>query len=163
MESKKLKKDAINVGIVGYPNTGKSSLINLLAGRHSARVSSEAGHTKGIQKIKISKGLYLIDTPGVIPQKEKLYTTDKSIHSQIGAVTWDKVGEPDMVIFRLMKEYSEIFEKHYKIDTKGNSEMLIENLGRRWNFLQKGNQVDEIRTAKKILKDWQEGKIRIYS
>src|SRR3989338_6954643 len=53
MQVKKIKKDIVNIGVIGYPNTGKSSIINLLAGRSVSRTSSEAGFTKGIQKIKI--------------------------------------------------------------------------------------------------------------
>ncbi len=162
MELKKIKKDLINVGIIGYPNTGKSSLINLLVGRSVSRTSSEAGFTKGIQKLKISNGVYLVDTPGIIPPAEK--THEQRVlarHSQIGAITWDRAKDPQMVVNMIMQEYLGILEKHYRIDAKGDSEVLIEKLGRRSNYLKKGNLVDENRTAKKILKDWQEGKIRV--
>ncbi|MFH1510228.1 MAG: GTPase, partial [Candidatus Woesearchaeota archaeon] len=56
------------VGVVGYPNTGKSTLINALKGRHSAPTSSVSGYTKGVQKIAVSDKLMLIDTPGVIEE-----------------------------------------------------------------------------------------------
>lgn len=163
IEASRLKKDIVNIGIVGYPNTGKSSLINLLVGRKAARTSSEAGYTKGIQKIKISKGIYLIDTPGIIPLYEKSQTNRELVvkHSQIGAITWDRTKNPDMVVFRLMGEYPKLLEKYYGIDANGDSEVLIEQLGRKFHYLKKGNEVDEMRTAKHILKDWQEGKIRI--
>ena len=61
-EAKKINKDAINVGIIGYPNTGKSSLINILIGHSSAKVSPVSGFTRAIQKIKLSKGIYLISS-----------------------------------------------------------------------------------------------------
>ena len=57
IESKKLKQESVNVGVIGYPNTGKSSLINLLTRKSDVKTSSEEGYTKGMQKIKISKGL----------------------------------------------------------------------------------------------------------
>ena len=163
IESKKLKQESVNIGIVGYPNTGKSSLINSLTGKSAAKTSSEAGYTKGMQKIKLSKGLYLIDTPGIIPNLEKFSKNIKNLvkHSHIGAVTWDKVKDPDLVVDKLMKESPGVIEKHYKIDTKMDSELLIEKLGKKLNYLKKGNLVDEVRTAKQILRDWQEGKIRI--
>ncbi|MFW5852544.1 MAG: GTPase, partial [Nanoarchaeota archaeon] len=44
----------ISVGIVGYPNTGKSSLISTLVGRSKAKSSSESGFTKGLKKIRLS-------------------------------------------------------------------------------------------------------------
>lgn len=163
IEAKKIGKDVIYVGVLGYPNVGKSSIINLITGRSSARTSPEAGYTKGIQKIKLSTGLYLIDTPGIIPLSEKSSQNIKDLtkHSQIGAITWDKTRDPDMVVHYLMKDNLGLLEKYYEIDIEeGDSEMLIEELGKKWNYKKKGNEVDEKRTAKKILKDWQEGKIK---
>ncbi len=161
MSAKRLNLDEVSIGIIGYPNVGKSSLINFLTGRSSARTSPEAGYTKGIQKIKLSKGFYLIDTPGIIPPLEKASINQEHLvkHSQIGAITWDKTKNPDLVVSKLMEEYPDILEKHYKIQAKGDSEILIEKLGKKLNYLKKGNFVDEERVAKKILKDWQEGKI----
>ena len=163
MQVKKIRKDVVNVGIVGYPNTGKSSLINLLVGKSVARTSSEAGFTKGIQKIRISKGVYLIDTPGIIPVAEKTHGNRKLLakHTKIGATTWYKAKEPDVIVFELMKEYPGILESHYKVEADGDVEVLIETLGRRFHYLKKGNEVDEDRTAKHILREWQEGKIRV--
>jgi ribosome biogenesis GTPase A len=164
MQAKKLGKEVTNVGVVGYPNTGKSSIINLLTGRSSAKTSPEAGYTKGIQKIKLSTNLYLIDTPGVIPMSEKYSTKldHSEKHSQIGAITWDKTKNPGMVVHYLMKDNPNLLEKYYGIKIKdGDSENLIESLGQKLNYKLKGNEVDEKRTAKKILKDWQEGKIKI--
>jgi ribosome biogenesis GTPase A len=160
MEAKKLNQDSVNIGIVGYPNTGKSSLTNYLTGKSSAKTSPEAGYTKGIQKIKLSTGLYLIDTPGIIPLLEKSSKDKKNLvkHSHIGAITWDKTKSPDLVIDRLMKEYKGVLEKHYKIEAKGDSEILIEELGKKLHYLKKGNLIDETRVSKQILKDWQEGK-----
>ncbi len=162
IESRKLKKDTVNIGIIGYPNTGKSSLINFLTGRSGARTSSEAGYTKGIQKLKISKGVYLIDTPGIIPVFEKSSMSRELIakHAQIGAITWDRTRNPDMIVLKLMQEYPNLLEKYYKINAEGDTEFLIESLGKRLNFLKKGGEVDEMRTAKQILREWQEGKIR---
>lgn len=163
MESKKLKKEVINVGVIGYPNSGKSSLINLMVGKSVTKSSPEAGYTKGIKKIRISEGLYLIDTPGVIPVSEKVRDSgEKKVkHSEIGAITWDKVKDPDRVVAKIMKEYPQLVEEHYGIYAEGDSETLMEELGRKLNYLGKGNIVDEFRTAKKILKDWQEGVIKI--
>lgn len=162
IEAKKLGKKIVNIGIIGYPNTGKSSVINFLAGRAPARISSEAGYTKGIQKVRLSSDLYVIDTPGIIPFYEKSKTNRELVakHSQIGAITWDKTKNPDLVVSKIMKEYPNLLENYYSIDAKGDSEILIEQLGRKFHYLIKGGQVDEMRTAKQILRDWQEGKIR---
>lgn len=161
-EAKKLHMDSVNIGVIGYPNTGKSSLINILAGRSSAKVSSESGYTKSIQKIKLSNGLYLIDTPGIISLKENKTIKENLVkYSQIGAVAWNKIKQPDIIISELIKEYPDVLEKYYQINAKGDSELLIGELGKRLNYLKKGKKIDEIRTAKQILRDWQEGKIRV--
>ena len=162
IEVKKMKKDIVNVGIIGYPNTGKSSLANILVGKSVSKTSSEAGFTHGIHKLKILPGVYLIDTPGIIPPAEKTYGQRLMMkHTKIGAVTWHKAKDPDVIIFELMKEYRGILEAYYGIDVEGDVEVLIETLGRKLHYLKKGNVVDEDRTAKHILREWQEGKIRV--
>ncbi|MCX6749474.1 MAG: 50S ribosome-binding GTPase [Candidatus Pacearchaeota archaeon] len=161
-EAEKINSETVNIGIIGYPNTGKSSLINFLTGKHVSRTSPEAGHTHGIQKLKIGDGLYLIDTPGIIPMDEKTHKTNEllSKHSQIGAITWDRTKNPEMVVHLIMQEYPGVLENHYKIDACGNSEILLDALGKRFHFLKKHGLVDDVRTAKQVLKEWQEGKIR---
>lgn len=163
IQAKKLDKEAVSVGVVGYPNTGKSSIINLLIGKSVARTSTEAGFTKGLQKIKLSSGLYLIDTPGIIPLDENSTTVRKDLikHSEIGVRTWDKMKEPEMVVNSLVMKNPGVFENYYKINAQGDSGVLIEELGRKIHCLKKGNLVDSDRVARKILRDWQEGKIRV--
>ncbi len=56
---------------IGYPNVGKSSLINLLAGRKAAHVSPVAGTTKNIQWVRISDELLVSDYRGMFPKREK--------------------------------------------------------------------------------------------
>lgn len=157
------EKPDVNVGIIGYPNSGKSSMINLLAGRVVSRTSPEAGYTKGLQKIRLAEGLYLIDTPGIIPDFEKTSGNPDARIKQayLGSITWDRTKNPEMVIAKIDEEFPGLIEKHYEISANGDTEEIIEKLGRRLNYLKKGNKVDEQRTAKKIIKDWQEGKIRI--
>ncbi len=65
------KGDKATVGIIGYPNTGKSSVINAIKGKKSAPVSSQAGQTKGVQKLRVTKKIVLLDSPGVIPFENK--------------------------------------------------------------------------------------------
>ncbi|MBI5553221.1 MAG: 50S ribosome-binding GTPase [Candidatus Diapherotrites archaeon] len=55
------------VAFVGYPNCGKSSLINFLCGRHSAKTSSIAGFTRGEQRVRASENLFVLDSPGILP------------------------------------------------------------------------------------------------
>ena len=160
---KQEEKAKVNVGIVGYPNTGKSSLINILSGRSSAKVGAEAGFTKGIQKIKLSTGIILLDSAGVIPGKEYSSSDSKLIskNAKVNARSYSQIRDPEQVVSDLMLEFPGVFEENYKIDAHGDSEILLEEIGRKKNFLLKGGKVDIDRAAKIVLKDWQEGKIMI--
>jgi ribosome biogenesis GTPase A len=170
IEAKKINREKeqtdnqkITVGIIGYPNTGKSSLINSLIGKSSAGVGSDAGFTKSMQKIKLSQGIVLMDSPGIIPEKE--YSPQDrekiSMHTRLGARSYSQVREPDLVVASLMKDYSNVLDKFYGIGSKGDSEILIKELGKKRGFLKKGGEVNEDVTARLILKDWQTGKIKL--
>ena len=166
--AKKIVKPAddlgkIIVGVIGYPNTGKSSLINILIGRKIAGTGAEAGFTKGVQKIKLSEEIILLDSPGVIPD-EKYSSEDKAkiaSHTKLSARTYSRVKDPELVVASLMEEFPGIIEKYYKIKAKGNSEILLEELGKSKNLFSKGGEVDFDRTSRHILREWQEGKIKI--
>jgi len=165
-EAEKIKKDGFeknSVGVIGYPNTGKSSMINLLIGKKSAGTGAVAGFTKGLQKLRLTKDIHLIDSPGVIPIDEYSTTMQKTMnqHGKLGARSYDKIKDPEIVVADLMKKFPKPLEKFYKVKAGGNSEILIEDVGRKKNFLKKGNEVDVDKTARAILKDWQEGKIVI--
>lgn len=160
IESNNLKKETVNIGIVGYPNTGKSSVINSLVGRASARTSPESGFTKGIQKIKISDNLFIFDTPGVIPDKDiEMNKTSKLV--KIGVKGYDRIKDPEMHVAELIKLNPDLFDKFYSIDAKGDSEKLIEFVGRKKHWLKRGDEVDTDRTSRFILRDWQENKLSL--
>ncbi len=143
------------VGILGYPNVGKSSLINALSGRGSARTSSESGYTKGVQKIRVDSKILLIDSPGVFPNKEK----DNAKHAKIGAIDYAKVKDPEVAALQLIQEERETILKYYNI-ADGNDDEVLENIGKKINKLAKGGHADLEATARYILKEWQTGKIR---
>lgn len=164
IEAKKIKYfPKVNIGVIGYPNTGKSSLINVLTGTSAAKTAAEPGFTKGIQKVRLSKNLFILDTPGVIPERRYSMQDTKKMaeHAKVSARGYDKVKEPEFVVHELMQQYPGLLEKFYNINAKGSSEEIIEQLGRKKHFLLKGNNVDTDRTARLILKDWQDGKIKV--
>ncbi|MFH1308092.1 MAG: GTPase [archaeon] len=164
IEAKRIKnpeQEKVTVGVIGYPNTGKSSVINILIGRSSAKTGAEPGFTKGIQKLKLSPGILLLDSPGVIPKKEYSSIHYKQItqHTKVGARSYSQVKDPEMIIANLMKEFPGAIEKYYTLQENEDSEILLDELGKKWGFLRKGGEIDTDRTARRILKHWQEGLI----
>ena len=169
-EAKKVNKEKdeeesrkVVVGIIGYPNTGKSSLINSLIGKSSAGVGSDAGFTKSMQKIKLSQDVVLMDSPGIIPEREYAPQDREkiSLNARLGARSYSQLREPEMVIVTIVRDYPNLLEKFYKTDAKGDAEKLLEELGKRKGFMKKGGEVNEDTTARLILKDWQSGKIKL--
>ena len=159
IEASRINFSQIRVGVIGYPNVGKSSIINLLVGRQSAGTASEAGFTKGMQKVKLAENIFLIDTPGIIPSKENC-EQGFAKHVIINSRNYDKVHDPEFVVLTLMKQFPGVVEKFYKLRVKNDPDAFIEKLGRKKAFLVKGNEVDVDRTSRLILKDWQEGKMQ---
>ena len=154
--------EGIRVGVIGYPNTGKSSVINLLIGKASAKTGSEAGFTKGIQKLKLSEGIYLLDSPGVIPA-EKYSMVDKEKIAQqvkVGGTSYNQVKNPELALNEIVKSDKRALEKFYKIKFD-DAEDLIEIIGKKKGFLKKGGEVNSDWVSRAILKDWQLGSIEV--
>jgi len=148
----------VRVGVLGYPNVGKSSLINALKGRGAAKTSSTSGFTKHIQKIRTS-GIVLLDTPGVIPFNEK----DSLKHNIIGTIDHNKEKNPDVVAMQLMEKFPGLIEKFYGIkfnaDLNNDLEETLETIALKRNLVAKGSKPDVMRASRMILSDWQNGLI----
>ena len=142
------------IGVVGYPNVGKSSIINALKGRGSARTSPEAGFTKGAQNIRVSKDFFVIDTPGVIGKGK-----DQEELVLIGAKNPYAIKDPDLAVIKLIENNPGLIEKKYGVAIKKDKEEVIEEIALKLNFKKKGNLADTERASKMILSDWINGKI----
>jgi len=150
-------KEAI-VGVLGYPNTGKSSLINAIRGKKSAPTSPQAGYTKGIQKIRVSRDIVLLDTPGVIPYQEK----DESKHAFMASLSPNQVKDPEKVVFEIMDKYPGLIEKIFDVEVSEEKDYdaTLEQIAFKKNVILAGRKADTKRVAKMILEDWQKGRIR---
>ena len=152
-----------NILIVGYPNTGKSTLIeSLTKNQKKVGTSARAGFTRVIQKIKLTDKIYLIDTPGIIPINEK-DETDIAIKACMVA---DKLSDPLGVveaIFKLLPKKQ--FNKVYKIrlEEDDGPEELVLKVGKKYGKLLSGGRVNENEIQKIIIRDWQSSKLKYYS
>ena len=147
--------EKVVVGIVGYPNVGKSSLINALSGRGAARTSAESGFTKGMQKIRVGRKITLLDTPGVFPDKEK----GAFKHIKIGAVDYAKVKDPETAALQFIEENKELVKKYYHL-TEDDPEEILGEIGMKMHKLAKGGKPNLEVVARLVLKDWQIGKMK---
>jgi len=143
------------VGVLGFPNVGKSSVINMLKGRKTASVSNQAGHTKGKQFISAKGKIKLIDTPGVLEFKE----TDIEKQVLIGSKNPEHLKQPEFFAMKLIEKYPELFEKYYDVKYKGDAYDFLDEIALSRNILQKGGVADIVRFSRKLLQDWQRGYI----
>lgn len=149
-------KKQISVGFIGYPNTGKSSIINTLKSKQVCKVAPIAGETKVWQYITLMKRIYLIDCPGVVyPYEES--DTDKVLK---GVVRVELVETPEdyipTVLTRVKKQY---MGKTYKISDWTDTEDFLTKLAKRTGKLLKGGEPDINAVARIVLNDWQRGKL----
>ena len=156
IEAKRAKAGKnIRVGVLGYPNIGKSSLINAMKGRHSAATSIVSGFTKAVQEIRGDNRIMFLDTPGVIPYQEK----DRVKHTLIGTIDFNKSKDPEMAVIGLMTKFPGKIESFYGVLVQEDEDQTIEEIALKRNMLIKGGKPDIVRTARMILKDWQKGLI----
>ena len=162
LEVAKIKGRDILVGSLGYPNTGKSSVINTVCGKNKTGTSSISGHTKTMQIVKAGSRIRFMDAPGVIPFGEN----DEFIQGILGVKDsthlQDKVGVALKIIEKMCAENKPALESFYKVTIGAeDSYDVLEMIGRQCNFLKKKAEVDENRAAVKIINDWQKGKLMV--
>lgn len=150
--------DIIKVAVIGYPNVGKSSIINVLKGSHSAPTGAKPGVTRHVQILRRGR-LKILDTPGVFPIEDETSLVYK------GALRIDKLSDPIKhcveLIEYLLKIDKNVLVRTYNIDEKDPLSILRE-LAIIRNKLKKGGEPDIEAAARIILKDWQDGKIVIW-
>ncbi|XP_075410159.1 nucleolar GTP-binding protein 2 [Tenrec ecaudatus] len=152
-------KKQISVGFIGYPNVGKSSVINTLRSKKVCNVAPIAGETKVWQYITLMRRIFLIDCPGVVYPSEDS-ETDIVLK---GVVQVEKIKSPEdhigAVLERAKPEY---ISKTYKIDSWEHAEDFLEKLAFRTGKLLKGGEPDLQTVGKMVLNDWQRGRIPFF-
>ncbi len=150
------KGKEVVVGVVGLPNTGKSMIINVLKGRHSAPTSPISGFTKGIQKLRADSRVVLLDTPGVLPREVE----DKTGMYAIGAIGYEKIKNPEMAVAKLMEKMGGKIEEYFGVEKSGGPMETLEKIALKKHALKKGGLPDTARMARRIIMLCQRGEIR---
>lgn len=145
----------IKMMVVGIPNVGKSSFINKISRRASAKTGDKPGITKGKQWIRISREYELLDTPGILWHKFDDEETAKKL-AYVGAVK-DEILDTEELCFHLISylksEYPDNLKERYKIDFEDGCDSfeIMEMIGKKRGFVVKGGETDTLRTANMIL------------
>ncbi|XP_022717084.1 nuclear/nucleolar GTPase 2-like [Durio zibethinus] len=155
----KSDKQAISVGFIGYPNVGKSSVINTLRTKNVCKVAPIPGETKVWQYITLTKRIYLIDCPGVVYQNSDS-ETDIVLKGVVRVTNLEDAAEHiGEVLKRVKKEH---LKRAYKIkDWEDENDFLVQ-LCQSTGKLLKGGEPDLTTGAKMILHDWQRGRIPFF-
>lgn len=145
--------------VVGVPNTGKSTLINLLAGSKRTVTGNKAGVTRGKQWIRLD-GFELLDTPGTMPpaiDNQKLALR----LAYVGSINDDILDLDDIaleLLGELYEKYPERLKERYGIEGGTNLEMLGKVCAVR-GFVLKGGEYDYDRAVRAVIDDFRKGRL----
>ena len=168
--AEKLERDAkrgmnrpLRVMVVGIPNVGKSTLINQISGRKSAKAENRPGVTRGKQWVTVDSGLQLLDTPGILWPKFDDPEVGKRL-AFTGAVKDDVLDIEELACYLmdyLAAHYADTLTERYKIEVEPGDTgyELLEKAGRKRGFLMRGAQVDTERMARILLDEFRAGKL----
>ncbi|KAF9820749.1 hypothetical protein IEO21_01192 [Rhodonia placenta] len=161
-------KKQISVGFVGYPNVGKSSVINTLKSGKVCTVAPVPGETKVWQYITLTKRIYLIDCPGIVPTSARDSQTSTVLK---GVVRVEALATPSEHIPALMARVKPVYlSRTYGVPlpdeadptTGWEPEKLLDTLARMKGRLLKGGEPDMEAVAKIMLSDWVRGRIPFF-
>ncbi|SEF78368.1 ribosome biogenesis GTPase YlqF [Marinobacterium lutimaris] len=148
--------------IMGIPNVGKSTLINVLLGRKIAKVGNEPAVTKGQKKYSVHNGMALSDTPGIlwprIEDEDSGYRLAASGAIKDTAIDYDLVAEYAAKF--LLADYPDYLVERFKLkDVPESADRLIDQVGRKRGCLRPGGVVDTYKAADILLTELRAGKL----
>ena len=164
----------IRVLILGIPNVGKSSFINRVSKKTTAKVGNKPGVTVQKQWIRVAKNIELLDTPGVL--WPKFESDEVGLKLSFTGSIKDDILDKEEIAFYLLKylleNYLDLLCKKYdlnkeeiqeKADTYDDKNEVIletmEQIGKRRGALVSGGRVDNKKVSNLLLQDFREAKI----
>jgi nuclear GTP-binding protein len=162
----------VSVGFVGFPNVGKSSVVNALKGTNACKAAPVPGETKVWQYVALTKRIYLIDCPGIVPDHGNWEITIDAEADKVlkGVVRPEKLSSPSLYIpvllsrivntDKLMKKYS-LDPEHVKEnpDIIKDATTFLSTLAVKMGKLLKGGEPDIETVARVVIQDWQKGRL----
>ncbi|KAI0692600.1 P-loop containing nucleoside triphosphate hydrolase protein [Cytidiella melzeri] len=161
---------SVTVGVVGYPNVGKSSLINSLKRSKVCRVAAQPGHTKELQTVQLERGLKIVDSPGVVFDDAEAAVDSAGRARAKGSVLLrnvikvEDVDDPIALVEEIIgRTDSETLMKIYSLPHIGPTIEFLTMLALTTGRLLKGGTPDILAAARVVLQDWNNHKIPYFS
>ena len=155
------ERERVKVALIGYPNVGKSTIINTLKGKRAVGTAPIPGYTKGKQLIRLSKRIWLLDSPGVVPIDD----FDELVIK--GGFPADKIEEPVKpalkLISRILETRKEAITEKFGIEEFESEEEVLRKIGERRGLIKARGEVDLEETARWFLREWQTGRFTLFT
>jgi len=164
-------KRAVTVGIVGYPNVGKSSIINSLKRSKAVGVSATPGFTRCMQEVSLDAKVTLLDCPGIIfddPREEsgggKVGGADGGAGLLLrNCIAVDQVEDPEAAVDGILQRCAphKLMEL-FCIPAYTSTEGFLTALAQKRFMVTKGGVPDRGKAARTVLQEWNSGKIPFF-
>ncbi|MCG0277207.1 MAG: ribosome biogenesis GTPase YlqF [Thermanaeromonas sp.] len=142
----------LRVMVVGIPNVGKSSLLNRLVGRAVARTGDRPGITRGPQWVRKFQEWEVLDTPGILGISQKHERITLLLYA-LGCIP-GREAPPEKVAEELIYVLQEQGWRRQE-----GFEEILDSLGRERGFLKPGGEVDRVKAAQLLLREFRQGKL----
>ncbi|GIY22651.1 guanine nucleotide-binding protein-like 3 homolog [Caerostris darwini] len=150
----------IKVGVVGFPNVGKSSVINSLKRSRACTVGATPGLTKTVQEVSLDKHIKILDSPGVVLAKGDS-SSNLALRNAVRVETLKDVITPAEDIIKRADHLQLCL--HYTIPEFSSSQELFCHLAKRMGKYKKGGIPNEEEGARRLINDWNRGMIKYYT
>ncbi len=156
-------KTSLTVGIVGYPNVGKSSLINALKRARAVAVGSTPGVTTHAQLVAIDRQVKLIDSPGIVFARARTdeEAADVLLRNCVRVETIDNLEVPIEAILRRCD--AAYLRELYGVEAFDSTLEFLTLVAMKRGMLRKGGAADHDVAARAVLQEWNSGHIKYCS
>ena len=151
----------LKIMVAGIPNVGKSTFINQIAGRKSAKAENRPGVTRGKQWITVDQGLLLLDTPGILWPKFEDQQVGMKL-AFIGSIKDEILNTEELAaeFLKFMQQhYPGIIAGKYNIEETGDVYEVLNRIAESRHCIVRGNELDVEKAAALLMDDFRSGRL----